>query len=201
MVRLKCSVFTSYVRAPATFFPAQQDRVQVARAERRWNTIVEHGITNVGVSNNARSTVVAATGELEIQGGSARCTVLNRWCIDISLSVQRRFLFFSSSPRTVKRGFRGRIPGRDSEMAIVRLFTVFHGTTRVTNGFTNRLFERRWQCSQSRSLCCTFLDWAVYRGGFVRLIVRCWRRRLLLYSVIASVFQTFWSILIFMETL
>lgn len=94
MVRLKCSVFTSYVRAPATFFPAQQDRVQVARAERRWNTIVEHGITNVGVSNNARSTVVAATGELEIQGGSARCTVLNRWCIDISLSVQRRFLFF-----------------------------------------------------------------------------------------------------------
>lgn len=201
MVRLKCSVFTSYVRAPATFFPAQQDRVQVARAERRWNTIVEHGITNVGVSNNARSTVVAATGELEIQGDllGAPC-----WIDDVLISrypCSVDFFFFSSSPRTVKRGFRGRIPGRDSEMAIVRLFTVFHGTTRVTNGFTNRLFERRWQCSQSRSLCCTFLDWAVYRGGFVRLIVRCWRRRLLLYSVIASVFQTFWSILIFMETL
>lgn len=83
MVRLKCSVFTSYVRAPATFFPAQQDRVQVARAERRWNTIVEHGITNVGVSNNARSTVVAATGELEIQGDllGAPC-----WIDDVLIS-------------------------------------------------------------------------------------------------------------------
>ena len=52
------SVFTSYVRAPATFFPATtQDRVQVARAERRWNTIVEHGdYGDVGVPSDARST-------------------------------------------------------------------------------------------------------------------------------------------------
>lgn len=90
---LKCSVFTSYVRAPATFSPAQQDRVQVARAERRWNTGVEHRITNVGVANNARSTVVAATGELETRWDrfGTPCSIddvlISRYtCRDVSVS-------------------------------------------------------------------------------------------------------------------
>lgn len=122
---LKCSVFTSYVRAPATFSPAQQDRVQVARAERRWNTGVEHRITNVGVANNARSTVVAATGELETRRDrfgtpcSIHDVLISRYTCTRCISF---FLFF---PPTEKREFCGWTSGSDSETAIVPRFMLF----------------------------------------------------------------------------
>lgn len=129
---LKCSVFTSYVRAPATFSPAQQDRVQVARAERRWNTGVEHRITNVGVANNARSTVVAATGELETRRDrfgtpcSIHDVLISRYTCTRCISF---FLFFSS----------------DGEAWILRLdvwIRFWNGYCATLHAFPGRILER-----------------------------------------------------------